>query len=88
MARYKMTVVFDVHEEVQMKYIYRHGMDKDKADMGASAYIALKGVERYPDEEEHPHINKLYDDVVERIEPSLKHPITYDILSFEKLKEG
>ena len=34
-----------------------------------------------------PHINKLYEDVIERIETSPKHPITYDIVSFEKLAE-
>jgi hypothetical protein len=34
-----------------------------------------------------PHINKLYEDIFERIETSSKHPITYDIISFEKLRE-
>jgi hypothetical protein len=80
--RYKMTVVFDVHEEVEMKYVFREGIDKDKADMGSLYYESLKGFEN-----SNPHINKLYEDVIERIETSLKHPITYDIVSFEKLKE-
>jgi len=81
MARYEMTVVFDVHEEVDMKYVLRERIDKDIAEMGSLYYEALKEFEN-----SNPHINKLYDDVLERIETSLKHPITYDIVSFEKVK--
>jgi hypothetical protein len=81
-ARYKMTVVFHVHDEVEMKYVFREGMDKDKAEMGSLYYEALKGFEN-----SNPHINKLYEDVIERIDTSLKHPITYDIVSFEKLRD-
>jgi hypothetical protein len=33
------------------------------------------------------HLNKLYEDVFEQIETADKHPITYEIVSFEKLKE-
>jgi hypothetical protein len=77
-ARYKMTVVFDVHEEVKMQYVYRENIDKD----------ALKGIEDTTVRgKKQSHINKLFEDVIERIETSLKHPITYDIVSFEKLKE-
>jgi hypothetical protein len=79
-TRYKMTVVFDVHEEVEMKYVYQEGI-KDKITSG---YEALKGID---DKKKRPHINKLYEDIIERIERSLKHPITYDIVSFEKLRE-
>jgi hypothetical protein len=82
MARYKMTVVFDVHEEVDMKYVYQESIDKDKAEIRPLAYEALKRIEKT-----RPHINKLYEDVIERIETSLKHPITYDIISFEKLEK-
>jgi hypothetical protein len=80
-ARYKMTVVLDVHEEVDMRYVHQEGI-KDKI---TSAYEALKVTDS--DKKTRPHINKLYEDIVERIERSLKHPITYDIVSFEKLKE-
>jgi hypothetical protein len=75
MARYKMTVVFDVHEEVAMKYVLQEQIDNAESDVG----LRLKT--------KQPHINKLYDDVIERIDTSFKHPITYDIISFEKLKE-
>jgi hypothetical protein len=81
-ARYKMTIVFDVHEEVEMKYVFREGIDKDKAEMGSLYYEALKGFEN-----SNPHINKLYEDVIERIDTSFKHPITYHIVSFDKLRE-
>jgi hypothetical protein len=30
MARYKMTVVFDVHEEVKMKYVYQEDISKTR----------------------------------------------------------
>jgi hypothetical protein len=82
MARYQMTVVFDVHEEVEMKYVYRELMDHDKTAPGSLAYEALKGTKP-----NHPHINKLYDDVIDRIDTSIKHPTTYNIVSFEKLKD-
>lgn len=82
MARYKMTVVFDVLEEVEMKWVYREDINNERAGEDPLPYQALKRIEN-----NHPHINKLYDDVVERIETSPKHPITYDIISFEKLKE-
>jgi hypothetical protein len=75
MARYKMTVLFNSHEELEMKYLHQEEMDGDKVTL---AYEAVKS--------EDPHINKLYDDLIERIETSLKHPITYDIVSFEKMK--
>jgi uncharacterized protein YukJ len=79
-ARYKMTVVFDVHEEVEMKYVYRCHVNQETAEMEPLPYEDLKGTNT------QPHINKLYDDVIERIETSPKHPITYDIISFEELK--
>jgi hypothetical protein len=75
MARYRMSVVFDVHEDVKMKYVVRQMMDGESE-------ISIQ-----PYEQRQPHINKLYEDVLERIETSPKYPITYDILSFEKLKE-
>jgi hypothetical protein len=59
-----------------MKYVHR----EETAEMEPLPYEPLKG------KKTQPHINKLYDDVIERIETSLKHPITYDIISFEKLK--
>jgi hypothetical protein len=31
-ARYRMTVVFEVHEEVEMKYVYQEETDNAKAD--------------------------------------------------------
>jgi hypothetical protein len=74
-----MTVVLGIHEEVEMKYVYRSEIGT--ANTEPPPYEALKGIER-----NHPHINELYDDVIERIEASLKHPITYDIISFEELK--
>jgi hypothetical protein len=80
MARYKMTVIFDVHEELNMKYVYRELMDEE----AALAYEASK-IDYAVVIERKPHINNLYDDVIERIETSPKHPITYDIISFEKL---
>jgi hypothetical protein len=83
MARYKMTVVFDVHEEVEMRYVLREGIDKHISEMGSLYYEVLKGFENA-----NPHINKLYEEVLERIETSHKHPITYDIVSFEKLKHA
>jgi hypothetical protein len=89
MARYQMTVVFDVHEEVEMKYVYRMRIDNDEADLGSLAYIALNEIENYSEDKhwpKQPHINKLYDDVLERMETSSKHPMTYDIVSFDKLK--
>jgi hypothetical protein len=84
MARYRMTVVFDVHEEVKMKYVYQEGL----TDKITSGYEALTVIEKNAlMVKQQSHINKLYDDVIERIETSPKHPITYDIVSFEKLKE-
>jgi hypothetical protein len=84
MARYKMTVMFDVHEEVEMKYVYREDIDNDNVPL---PYEPLKRSESTTIvAEEQPHINKLYDDVIERIEASHRHPITYDIVSFETLK--
>ena len=80
MARYKMTVVFDVHEAVEMRYVYRPHINQETVEMELLRDEALRG------KTTQPHINKLYDDVIERIETSLKHPITYDIISFEKLK--
>jgi hypothetical protein len=50
MARYKMTVVFDVHEEVAMKYVLQEQIDNAESDVG----LRLKT--------KQPHINKLYDD--------------------------
>jgi hypothetical protein len=84
MARYKMTVVFDVHEEITMKYVVQESLDAErvavvKEDMGRVNYEANK--------RKQPHINKLYEDIFERIETSSKHPITYDIISFEKLNK-
>jgi hypothetical protein len=79
-ARYRMTVVFDVHEEVEMKYVYREETDNAKAD------DVLKRIESSGDGKRRPHINKLFEDVLERIETSPKHPITYDILSFDEVK--
>jgi hypothetical protein len=81
MTRYKMTVVFDVHEEVEMKYVYRGHMNQETAEMELLPHEALKGIDKA-----QAHINKLYEDVLERIETSPKHPITYNITSFEKLK--
>ena len=86
MARYKMTVVFDVHEEVEMTYDFREDIGNDK---GPLPYEPLKRSESTAIvAEEQPHINKLYDDVIERIEASYKHPITYDIVSFETLNRS
>jgi hypothetical protein len=50
MARYKMTVVFDVHEEMAMKYVLQEQIDNAESDVG----LRLKA--------KQPHINKLYDD--------------------------
>jgi hypothetical protein len=88
-ARYKMTVMFDVHEKVDMKYVYHGGTQGGIQDKITCAYEALNvGIEDVAVMgKTKPHINKLYEDVIERIERSLKHPITYDILSFEKIKE-
>jgi hypothetical protein len=84
-ARYKMTVVLHVHEEVEMKYVY-HGGIHDKITLAYEPLnVAIDDAAVIG--EKQPHINKLYEDVIERIETSLKHPITYDIASFEKLKE-
>jgi len=80
MAKYKMTVVFDVHEELNMKYVYRELMDEE----ATLAYEPSKS-DNTAVIERKPHINNLYDDVIERIETSPKHPITYDIVSFERL---
>jgi hypothetical protein len=79
-ARYKMTVVFDVHEAVEMKYVYRGHINQETIAMELLRDEALR------ERKTQPHINRLYDDIIERIETSLKHPITYDIISFEKLK--
>ena len=82
MAKYKMTVLFDVHEEVEMKYVYRDDIDNDNVSL---PYEPLKRSESTGVmTREQPHINKLYDDVIERIEASHRHPITYDIVSFEE----
>jgi hypothetical protein len=84
MARYKMTIVFDVHEEVSMKYVVQELVDGEKV---ALAKEVVRGASYESDKKRQPHINKLYEDIFERIETSSKHPITYDIISFEKLKE-
>jgi hypothetical protein len=84
MARYKMTIVFDVHEEVSMKYVVQELLDGEKV---ALAKEVVRGAMYEPDKKRQPHINKLYEDIFERIEASSKHPITYDIISFEKLRE-
>jgi hypothetical protein len=83
MARYKMTIVFDVHEEVAMKYVVQESLDTVKF---ALAKEATRAANYDIDKKKQPHINKLYGDIFERIETSSKHPITYDILSFEKLR--
>ena len=79
MTRYKMTVMFDVHEEALMKYVLRGEGDRDRFDIVPLQDEALRVID-------NPHINKLYEDVLERIEASPKHPVTYDIVSFEKLQ--
>jgi hypothetical protein len=84
MARYKMTIVFDAHEEVPMKYVVQESLDGEKV---ASAQEIMRGATYESDKKRQPHINKLYEDIFERIEKSSKHPITYDIISFEKLRE-
>jgi hypothetical protein len=84
MAKYKMTIVFDVHEEVPMKYFVQESLDAEKV---ALAQEAVGGVKYQTDKKTQPHVNKLYEDIFERIETSSKHPITYDIISFEKLKK-
>jgi hypothetical protein len=33
MARYKMTVIFDVHEEVAMKYVVQESLDGEKVTL-------------------------------------------------------
>jgi hypothetical protein len=83
MARYKMTVVFDAHEEVEMKSLSIKAIDKD-IDVRSLDFSIVRTSEDYDGRQ--PHINKLYEDVLERIETSPKHPVTYDIVSFEKLK--
>jgi hypothetical protein len=40
MAKYKMTVVFEVHEEVEMKYVYREGTE-DKMKLRRELKILL-----------------------------------------------
>jgi hypothetical protein len=75
MAMYKMTVLFDTNEDVDMNDIHQEEIDADKVPL---AYELVN---------DQPHINRLYEDVIERIETSPKHPITYDIVSFERLKE-
>jgi deoxyadenosine/deoxycytidine kinase len=84
MTRYKMMIVFDAHEEVPMKYVVQERLDGEKV---ALAQEVMRGVSYESDKNRQPHINKLYEDIFERIETSSKHPITYDIISFEKLKE-
>jgi hypothetical protein len=86
MARYRMTVVFDVHDEVEMKYVYLEDINKDKTDIGSLPNEASVGRKLYS-YDKGSHINKLYEDVLERIETSTRHPITYDIVSFEKLEQ-
>jgi hypothetical protein len=83
-TRYKMTVVFDAHEEAQMKYVVRETVSKDGFDMAPLHYDVSGVIES--EKKQDPHINKLYEDVLERIETSPKHPITYDIVSFERLR--
>jgi hypothetical protein len=65
-----MTVVFDVHETMEMKYVHRGDINEETAEMRPLTYQALNG------KKTQPHINKLYDDVIERIDTSLRHPIT------------
>jgi hypothetical protein len=84
-ARYKMTIVFDVHEKAKMKHLHEEEIDKDKVTSTNEAAKKIEGIAVMGKTE--PHINRLFEDIVERIERSLKHPITYDIVSFEKLKE-
>ena len=84
MARYKMIVVFDVHEELEMKPIFVEKMHKD-IDVKVLDYAIVKTSDSH--DSKQPHVNRLYEDVLERIETSPKHPITYDIVSFEKLTE-
>jgi hypothetical protein len=82
MARYKLTVVFKVHEEVEMKSVHQEQIDQDEAETRSLPYQASKRIEK-----SRPHINKLYEDIFERIEAAHQHPITYDIVSFDKLKD-
>jgi hypothetical protein len=84
MARYKMTVVFDVNEGIEMRPRFVETIVRD-TDIRDLDHKVVKTSEDYDDRQ--PHINKLYEDVLERIETSPKHPITYDIVSFEKLRE-
>jgi len=78
-----MTVVFDVNEEVEMRYFSRGRVDNDLVTL---AYEPVNGGESTAvTEGRQPHINKLYEDLLERIEASPKHPITYDIQSFARL---
>jgi len=64
-----MTVMFDVHEEALMKYVLRGEEDRDRFDIVPLQDEALRVID-------NPHINKLYEDVLERIEASPKHPVT------------
>jgi hypothetical protein len=83
MARYKMTVVFDAHEEVEMKYVVKERSDGELSlAQEASEVTTLQSSRK-----RQPHINNLFEDVLERIDTSPKHQITYDIISFEKLKD-
>jgi hypothetical protein len=84
MARYKMTIIFDVHEEVAMKYVVQESLDAEKV---ALTKEAMMEVEYGFDKKSQPHINKLCDDIFERIDSACKHPITYDIILFEKLRK-
>jgi hypothetical protein len=80
MTRYKMTVVFDVREEVGMKYVRQEEVTLANEALQGMETTAVLG-------RDQSHINKLYEDIIERIETSLKHPITYDIVSFDMLKK-
>jgi hypothetical protein len=83
MTRYKMTVVFDVHEDVGMKHRFVERIDRDIYTEELDHRI-IETSGHYDDTQ--PHINKLYEDVLERIETSSNHPITYEIVSFDKLQ--
>jgi hypothetical protein len=60
MTRYKMTVVFDVHEEVGMKYVRQEEVILANEALQGMETTAVLGRDK-------SHINKLYEDIIERI---------------------
>jgi hypothetical protein len=63
MTRYKMTVVFDAHEQIVLKYVHREKLDNDIVTLASEPVKRSENAAIMT--KEQPHINRLYEDIIE-----------------------